>query len=1253
MPDEPTPQRDIIFVPSTPPEVDPAAARQEAYRSAPMVQPGIRTPPAATATQAEAEGTEPHRDMVLVGERTPEGYSLFGGGEKLPTTGVSGGVAESIGGILTGLNEAILSVPDLVIDSAVEGLKMAGLVPKDANIPRNMLSRIINAGDYETVNALWNGPLGQWSFGQGEFIGKTTAPGRMGMAAGEVASWGVPLTAASKYASTGYQAAKTGADVMRQQLAREAQREGIAGTGKIAQARQWLSGAGAGLRTFAAEAFPARFLGGDKFAGAGRLAATETIAGGIGGAYMQGAEEIVPGSGPWALAAPMAIYAGAKQLPGAIGSFLQGITRATPAGRAITFFSEQAPEQGGGAIATGLAYGQRQARNIRGAPITGGRGRARRSTQDKVDYELQLEENAAHTARTREVQAAIEETTGEQLALSPARVSGSRALIGEETRVASTLGQESAAEYRALQRKNSQVVADFVDKQFMGPVIDPNTGLPMINAHGEAVWAQPSLIIDAATGRLTRLQSSVSRNITDVESTLSHLSGGAGAPERTLALSSLEEGAGATGRSIRQQEQVLMDAAEKYTQAEATRLGVNTRTSVGDLGQQTVDGKIIPPVKETLLSELKTDPDFISYRRLPPIVREFLEFEFPNNQINFQDWSAFRKQVTNEMISLRGVPGARQKIRQLNTLRVSLDGIKNGPAGHFGRATDNYQEFSRIFDRVQVLPFEGGVVRRTLQTGPGTRPARTGPGGEELPAVTQYTVADEHVAAAYLQSSTTARQFMDIANSEALTAVERRNLLTDMKGVILDQARNSSGVLRDGVINPGKLDDYVRNNREMLNAIEVPNPLWNPPAKPPEVRGLMVEQATGETIRPLLNTTDQFIPASELLTNVSQRSAHLIARQAQLHAREAFINDTLLNRTLNSVMRRFGASEVKGLTDEGRTALLNTAIDQSVTGNPTLLTEIVKSVRSGPESFPGGQQALNRAILDRLFISSFSSPEALAGSAGQAAGLSVSSPLVAKDITRFSTLLGKNEGTLRTVMGDEHFEDMLVALDAFDRVFKLGPIESFGARGLDKDHLTDKLADISGVTPQGWSARMINMLERRVSPRTTSVWLAAQAWRAGESRTADKIIEQIILNPELAKAATRLGPSAFSVTPVQANQLRRLLYLAGIADPSAYERAEVMGELRPTREAPPTETLIRYPLGEQTPPQVEPTVPDTQPVPEQEGPPIASVAPSPTPPTGAVGATDYSTLFPNDPLGQAVAERRQPRDRSGIMSLLG
>ena len=34
-------------------------------------------------------------------------------------------------------------------------------------------------------------------------------------------------------------------------------------------------------------------------------------------------------------------------------------------------------------------------------------------------------------------------------------------------------------------------------------------------------------------------------------------------------------------------------------------------------------------------------------------------------------------------------------------------------------------------------------------------------------------------------------------------------------------------------------------------------------------------------------------------------------------------------------------------------------------------------------------------------------------------------------------MVKKNEGTLRTVMGDEHFEDMLVALDAFDRVFKL------------------------------------------------------------------------------------------------------------------------------------------------------------------------------------------------------------------------
>ncbi len=148
----------------------------------------------------------------------------------------------------------------------------------------------------------------------------------------------------------------------------------------------------------------------------------------------------------------------------------------------------------------------------------------------------------------------------------------------------------------------------------------------------------------------------------------------------------------------------------------------------------------------------------------------------------------------------------------------------------------------------------------------------------------------------------------------------------------------------------------------------------------------------------------------------------------------------------------------------------------------------------------------------------------------------------------------------------------------------------------------------------------------------------------------DQMLQRAMIDPEFARTLTRSGNDAFSVTDEQAGHLRRLLWLQGIVDPSNIDRVEVDGQLYPPRQAPPETRVYRYPL---PPAEPQPAVP-----PVDQAPATPTTVPELRVPQASTqpvqnNMQNYSSLFPYDPLGQAVAEKETARDRSGIMSLLG
>ena len=1250
----------IIATPATPQQIQ-AALREDDY-----VVPELRVPPPATLEGAIAAGEPPYRDVVQhVMPSQRAGGESYGSG---PFSGIS----NLARGTVSGLSGAIASIPDYVVSAAILDAKSMGVLPMDTPVTRNIFDRIINASDYETIRtAPWAKSVrdfldtnyvpqptrfiaGQLSAlgqrGEGDKVGFQTSMGRMGQGLGIGAAMGVGTTAlTASLARRIFPALEQAAGPAASQAAQ------LQTLQRISQPFSQTNPLGTmfpGIRLATTTAYPARYMQDPM-----KLAAAEIGAGGIGGIWYQGWEEAIPGSGPWSLAVPMAGVALAQQGMGGVFNLFGALANKSPSGRATTWFSERASDlntQTGreGILGTVYDTAARTGREAGDRLRFWNRGqRTRRSTEDKIEAELTRQENAAYLSRTEQIEALIENITGEQLQLSPAARSRSPILMREESRLVAGLDQESAAAYRETGLKNAAIMNDFVEQKLFMPVIDPETGLPMLNADGQPVWPEPSMIIDSVTGRVQRLNDKLTANLRNIDVELGEMAGGAQEVRRDEA-----------GRTIRTLWQTFWDNSKAATDKLATDLGIDQRRSVGYLNEHQIpvtrettdasgniiteavlnpDGtpemQTIPAVRDQLLGLLNLGgthsmDDLLGGRQTHKLIREFLDFNPESGTLGFQNWRRFRQQVTTAMRSAEGVD-----VTDLASLRTVLDNMMYGPAGHFRTATNNYKEFAWQYFENMILPFERAAVKRTIQTGPGSAPERVSPWGDTLSPVTQYTVPDEEVALAFLRNSDTADQFMHMAellpnNAGTGGQTPQFQMLTAMRDVVLDRARNASGAMTNGKLDEGKLNQYISDNRPMLETLRVPHPV------------------TGEQVT-----------AASILSDTGNRLGFLLSRQRRLQARQRRVEDYSLTRALDD-FKAFANTEGWSQTDrtifqnESMENIFQYAINRALgVGGPkdSSVLRSLASVTRGKDSFPGAQEALNRKLFEEMIYK-----VERAGAVNKEEILTPGwRPTATSDLQSFATMLGQNEDAFVTVMGREHFDNLLVTLDGFERVFQLGMRQQIG-RGLDRGGLIEAFGDVTGVTPQGWSARMINMLEGRVSPRTTSVWIASQAWRAGNTRAMDQMLQRAMIDPEFARTLTRSGNDAFSVTDEQAGHLRRLLWLQGIVDPSNIDRVEVDGQLYPPRQAPPETRVYRYPLPSAEPqpavPPVDqaPATPTT--VPELRVP-QASTQPVPQASTQPVqnNMQNYSSLFPYDPLGQAVAEKETARDRSGIMSLLG
>lgn len=355
------------------------------------------------------------------------------------------------------------------------------------------------------------------------------------------------------------------------------------------------------------------------------------------------------------------------------------------------------------------------------------------------------------------------------------------------------------------------------------------------------------------------------------------------------------------------------------------------------------------------------------------------------------------------------------------------------------------------------------------------------------------------------------------------------------------------------------------------------------------------DPATGEPV-----AMDQF------LSNISDTAGALLARQQSLQARQAVVNRYQLTKAL---------SKVDGVGDNLE---LEQVIDEAIK-NPKLMKQLNNSVSRG-EDAENLSISLKREIANRIFT-----------------------PKVTDNPETFGRFLAQNEKMLRNAFGDQHYEDLAVLNEGMRRTLATGGVS--GGAGLTRNTLVDMFENATGVTSQGWSARMINMFEGRVSPRTTFVWLASQAAKARSLRSQDQAFERAMFDKDFAKTLTEATPDIGTITVPQSKKLAEKFFAYGIADPSDPEMVSTTVEFGPTEPAP---TRVPVPPVQTTPEPAPAPAPAPEPAPAPFQMPVVPYKKgSAEPPQGGVGSMpQYGTLFPNDSLGQAIAQR-------GIMSLQG
>ena len=1158
--------------------------------------------------EKEGRGTDPKGTIVApLGKVGYKGIS-----EAVPDNLVT----DALWSTITGTAKAITGTFDFLVgDPVLELFDNAEQVAKKFSgdekaklraLPeeqRNLLTKFVLKGEYEKLRYLdLPGTILDKlvTVGAGEYVGdRGTIGGRVGETIGEFAGYAAPTTLVAKAAQKLY---KEGTQAAAEQFAKNvAKKRPLT---KIDAAKQ--SGAEI-VETFAKDPV--------------RAAKAELLIGGALGGVFQGAEEIIPGSGPYvAIGAGTlaAASAGAKQ--GAVDAF----QKYSPVARTFNWVKEKArvlndKVKSDATKSTTEQQLQREFGDVK--PLTIDDLPPNMKNSEIAGQILdQMNLHRTQIEQTNQIQERIRQVIGENLDLTPAERASSLEKINnilartEAFAVRELTPEKLKLRVEVMQRNIAKLLQ--FEEQIAKGIFDP------ANAGKNA--ASPSFIIDDLAKDLKFVlakndQDKVSLNtiideiqVAEGAATASRQLSGEGVTIDGTKLISPQirqmptEEISAKSGDIRKKLIEKRNVSEEAMTKRAEELGINDNNT----------NTALRPLQQKLKEELNLDPTTGEVREkmgfTPQIIKQFMKLKGPEKfpgRLTFSDWKLLRSRVGSEIALEKSKP----KQRELAIFARLLDDQVYGKAG-WKNATENLKKFSEEYLLKVIEPFEGAAVKKITKKSVGS--TRNKP---------VYYNLNQTTADAFFQNNETMNQYIKLFGDDP-------QALGYMRDIIFDRIARTPSLLKNvgtdiKIVNPQALKTWVQSSQNRkLDSLTVPHP--------------DKIDASGNPV---------MVPMKSLLDDAVATNSFVLKRNKELDAIANDINNDVLNSWLSNQGRK--AAREEGLVTGQQTAddLIDTALGIKKTEmdlmDPQIArdTSVVSPSRVSPagyskrvgENVDPSEIGLLTALVKRINASK--NPDLKAAFQGKIFDrllanqkiidkeLGFDAPVI-KDVEGLGRLFADNQTILEKVLGEKHFKDLIVLNEAWAKTL-LTSQELKKAKTVGLSAFEEIFKKYTGVTTQTLAARYINWAEGRVSPRTTMVYLTSRAQTQRTLESTKGLLQEALTNPTLAKVLASEGPSSLSISANTARIIRDYFYELGLLDTTIVE---------PKKETMKEKSFGSSPVG----PQSNMIVPKNKTTPVANAPILDR---KPIPIASAPVATNkntYASLFPQDTLGQALADSR-------------
>jgi len=490
---------------------------------------------------------------------------------------------------------------------------------------------------------------------------------------------------------------------------------------------------------------------------------------------------------------------------------------------------------------------------------------------------------------------------------------------------------------------------------------------------------------------------------------------------------------------------------------------------------------------------------------------------------------------------------------------------------------ENWVKFKDRYREEYALPFERGIAYQVLSPSSASRPNDI-----------RYVTSDEAVAKSFTKNVENATDFLNLYK-------DKPEAVASMRNVILDGAKDTA--VKDGVIIPSKLETFITKNREILTTL-----------------GLHDE-----------------------LSNVQSAASAMAERQVELKARQAAINSDRVNKLLDRVKSAELSPEQY--------------IDQLIS-RPADMKAIVSKIDAANDS--GLKEAFNQAVWTRLRETN-----------------DISNP------GGFLQAINDNRRALEMSLGKEHLKNLETAAKGMG----LALYADAGAQGSAMQTLTgvDKFERYTGITLPSLFNAVRSAGQKQVSPEYLAFAFGGRFINARQRAAFDQVMEKVMYDSDFAKLLAEKAGANGTPTKRQQDKLQGYMYNLGLRpDGRPYAKEEKPEEtpvepssVLPSNQLPAPKqprTFKEMPAIQNKPlviPQVSPTPVDTRGAPV-----VVPSTPTTNPESGVSGNTitvnprpgtgyptpaappvgpaapqkrssmEYQNLFPNDPLGAILAQRR-------------